>query len=194
MRIGIATTLAFSVAVFSGCQQHGKSQPGTPAVASADTSPNAAIQTAIQAHLAHNGNLRLDSFDMEVKQVTFDGDHARAQVEFHAKSGGGTMQLTYALVKRDGAWSVVESTPRGSNFSHPGLDRRKEPRLAEKREATQMFSRYWTNCMMEQLPQRRISRRGIRRLLPRLRTNNHKSDCSPDLMPVHYDRGPRVHQ
>lgn len=123
MRIGIATTLAFSVAVFSGCQQYGKSDPGTPAVASADTSPNAAIQTAIQAHLAHNSNLRLDSFDMEVKQVAFDGDHAHVQVEFHAKSGGGTMQLTYALVKRDGAWSVVESTPGGSNLSHPGLDK-----------------------------------------------------------------------
>jgi len=123
MRIGIATTLAFSVAVFSGCQQHGKSEPGTPAVASADTSPKAAIQAAIQAHLAHNSNLRLDSFDMEVKQVALDGDHAQAQVEFNAKSGGGTMQLSYALVKREGAWSVVESTPGGSNFSHPGLDK-----------------------------------------------------------------------
>ncbi|HXJ07128.1 MAG TPA: hypothetical protein VNH65_18645 [Candidatus Acidoferrum sp.] len=123
MRIGIAITLAFSVAAFSGCQQHGNSKPGTPSVASVDTSPNSAIQTAIQAHLAHNSNLRLDSFDMEVKQVALDGDHARAQVEFHAKSGGGTMQLSYALVKRDGVWSVLESTPGGSNFSHPGLDK-----------------------------------------------------------------------
>jgi len=37
------------------------------------------------------------------------------------------MQLTYALAKRDGAWSVVESTPRGSNFSHPALDKAQAP-------------------------------------------------------------------
>jgi len=123
MTFRIAITLALSAAVFAGCQQSGNSKPGTPAVASADTSPNAAIQTAIQAHLAHNSNLRVDSFDMEVKHVAFDGDHAQAQVEFHAKSGGGTMQLTYALVKRDGAWSVLESTPRGNNFSHQGLEK-----------------------------------------------------------------------
>jgi hypothetical protein len=129
MKSKIVITLAISAAVV-GCQQHVNSVSGTPAVASAAATPNDAIRTAIQAHLAHNGNLSLNSFDTEVKQVTFDGDHAQAQVEFHAKNGPGTMQLTYALAKRDGAWSVVESTPGGSNFSHPGLDKSQAPSAA----------------------------------------------------------------
>jgi hypothetical protein len=126
MRSKIAIVLFIS-AVVIGCQQRGNSVAGAPSVASADASPNDAIRTAIQAHLAHNGNLSLNSFDTEVKQVNFDGDHAQAQVEFHVKSGPGTMQLTYALAKRDGAWSVVESTPAGSNFSHPALDKSQAP-------------------------------------------------------------------
>jgi hypothetical protein len=126
MKSNIAVTLIISI-VIVGCQQRGNSISGTPAVTSADASPNDAVRTAIEAHLAHNGNLSLKSFDTEVKQVTFDGDRAQAQVEFHVKNGPGTMQLTYALAKRDGAWSVVESTPGGSNFSHPGLDKSQAP-------------------------------------------------------------------
>jgi hypothetical protein len=127
MKSGIAITLVVSVAVLAGCQQHANSVSGAPAVTPADASPNDAIRTAIQAHLAHNGNLNLKSFDTEVKQVTIERDSAQAQVEFHVKNGPGTMQLTYALAKRDGAWSVVESTPRGSNFSHPALDKGQVP-------------------------------------------------------------------
>jgi hypothetical protein len=127
MKSGIAITLVVSVAILAGCQQHANSVSGAPAVASADASPNDAIRTAIQAHLAHNGSLNLKSFDTEVKQVTIDRDSAQVQVEFHVKNGPGTMQLTYALAKRDGTWSVVESTPRGSNFSHPALDKAHVP-------------------------------------------------------------------
>jgi hypothetical protein len=126
MRSKIAIILCISAMVM-GCQQHGNPVAGAPSVASADASPNDAIRTAIQAHLAHNGNLSLNSFDTEVKQVNLDGDHAQAQVEFHVKNGPGTMQLTYALAKHDGAWSVVESTPAGSNFSHPALDKSQVP-------------------------------------------------------------------
>jgi hypothetical protein len=113
--------------VAMGCQQRVNSVSDTPAVTSSDATPNDAVRTAIQAHLAHNGNLSLKSFETDVKQVTFDGDHAQAQVEFHVKNGPGTMQLTYALAKRDGAWSVVESTPSSSNFSHPALDKSRAP-------------------------------------------------------------------
>jgi hypothetical protein len=115
--------LAVSAALLAGCQQRSGSLPSTPMAVSTTASSNDAIQTAIQSHLGHNGNLRLDAFDMTVKQVTFDGDHAQAQVEFHAKTGAGTMQLTYALVKQGGAWTVLESKPAGSNFSHPPLDK-----------------------------------------------------------------------
>ena len=37
------------------------------------------------------------------------------------------MQLTYALEKHDGNWSVIESDPVGSNFSHPALDQGQNP-------------------------------------------------------------------
>jgi hypothetical protein len=108
-----------SAATVCGCQKVGNSASGATSNISAEASPNDAIRNAIQAHLAHNGNLNLKSFDTEMKQVTIDRDHANAQVEFHVKNGSGVMQLTYALAKRDGAWSVVESVPVGSNFSHP---------------------------------------------------------------------------
>ena len=85
-------------------------------------SPEDSVRTAIQAHLAHKGNLNLQAFDTDVKQVTIQGDHAQAEVEFRVKSGPGAMQLTYALERRDGAWSVIDSDPVGSNFSHPGLN------------------------------------------------------------------------
>jgi hypothetical protein len=39
------------------------------------------------------------------------------------------MQLTYALEKRDGSWSVIESDPVGSNFSHPALDQGQNPQV-----------------------------------------------------------------
>ena len=127
MKFKIVLIVFLSVAVFGGCDHRSDSASGAPIVASTVASPNDAIRTAIQAHLAHNGNLSLSSFDTEVKQVTFDGDRAQAQVEFHAKNGPGTMQLTYALVKLGGAWSVTGSTPGGGNFSHPGFDKSKAP-------------------------------------------------------------------
>lgn len=90
-------------------------------------SPEDAIRTAIQAHLAHKGTLNLQAFDTDIKQVTIQGDHAQADVEFHVKNGPGAMQLTYALEKRDSTWSVIEGDPVGSNFSHPALDGGQSP-------------------------------------------------------------------
>jgi len=98
-----------------------KSGERAPAQSAAQT-PQDAIRAAIKAHLAHQGNLNLQAFDTDVTQVTIQGDHATAAVEFRMKSGPGAMQLTYSLEQRDGAWSVVESNPTGSNFSHPPLD------------------------------------------------------------------------
>src|SRR6267143_6138267 len=123
----MAIILVVSSAVLGGCQQRSNSVSGAPVVVSRDATPNDAIRTAIQAHLAHNGNLSLQSFDTEVKQVKREGDHAQALVEFHVKNGSGTMQLTYALTKRDGTWSVAGSAPSGSNFSHPALDKTQAP-------------------------------------------------------------------
>ena len=113
--------LAFVASLILGC----KSDPR--ATQSKTQSPEDSIRTAIQAHVAHKGTLNLQAFDTDVKQVTIDGDHAQAQVQFQVKGGPGSMQLTYALEKRDGNWSVIESDPVGSNFSHPALDQGQSP-------------------------------------------------------------------
>jgi hypothetical protein len=81
--------------------------------------PENSVRAAIQDHLAHQGNLNLQAFDTNVKQVTIQGDHAQAEVEFRIKGGPGAMQLTYSLQKHDGAWAVTDSDAAGSNFSHP---------------------------------------------------------------------------
>ena len=59
----------------------------------AQTAENS-VRAAIHDHLAHQGNLNLQAFDTDVKQVTIQGDHAQAEVEFRIKSGPGAMQLT----------------------------------------------------------------------------------------------------
>jgi len=107
------------IVISSGCKQQAAKVAGVDSTPVANATPTDAIRAAIDAHIARNGNLRRDSFDTEVKQVTLDGDRAQAQVEFRAKNGPGAMQLTYSLEKRSGAWVVAESTPNGSNFSHP---------------------------------------------------------------------------
>jgi hypothetical protein len=89
--------------------------------------PNDAIRIAIEAHLAHKGTLNMQAFDTVVKQVTLQGDRAQAQVEFHVKNGPGMMQLTYALQKNGGTWSVIESNPVKADFSHPSLDSTQSP-------------------------------------------------------------------
>ena len=85
------------------------------------------VRIAIEAHLAHKGTLNLKAFDTVVKQVTLQGDHAQAQVEFHVKNGPGMMQLTYDLQKTGGAWTVIESNPVNADFSHPSLDSSQSP-------------------------------------------------------------------
>ena len=80
--------------------------------------PENAVRAAIQDHLAHQGNLNLQAFDTDVKQVSIQGDYAKAEVEFRIKGGPGAMQLNYSLEKHDGAWSVTNSDV-GNNSSHP---------------------------------------------------------------------------
>jgi hypothetical protein len=115
--------VALIASVILGCKNDPRAaQPKAQA-------PEDSIRSAIQAHLAHKGNLNLQAFDTDVKQVTIQGDHAQAEVEFRVKGGPGAMQLTYALEKRDGAWSVMESDPVGGNFSHPALDQGQNPAM-----------------------------------------------------------------
>lgn len=111
--------LALTTSLVLGCKNE--------AAQSRVQSPEDSIRIAIQAHLAHQGNLNLQAFDTDVRQVTIQGGHATATVEFRVKGGPGAMQLNYVLEKRDGAWAVSESEPVGSNFSHPSLDPAQSP-------------------------------------------------------------------
>ena len=131
----LRAALLLAASLLAGCSNSGApsaaSPVGTaPVQSAAEQTPEAAIRTAIQAHLAHKGTLNLQAFQTEVKQVTIQGDRAQAEVEYRVKDGPGSMQLTYALEKRDNAWSVVESVPVGSNFSHPSLDQAQAPPTA----------------------------------------------------------------
>ncbi|HKV25228.1 MAG TPA: hypothetical protein VJN93_11610 [Candidatus Acidoferrum sp.] len=117
----LLTLLTFTL-VTIGCHQKPSAGDVSLGATSSDTSgPNDAILTAIRAHLAHNSNLRQNSFDASIKDIHFDGNRAQAKVEFHARSGAGTMELTYALEKQDGGWHVIESTTDSSTFSHPAV-------------------------------------------------------------------------
>jgi hypothetical protein len=117
------------LAGLAGCQNSAQSGSAaspsqTPAQA---PSSEAAIRTAIQEHLEHASNLNLQAFDTDVKQVTVQGDHAQAQVDFHIKGGPGVMQMTYQIENRQGTWAVVESNPAGSDFSHAPVDQSRSP-------------------------------------------------------------------
>jgi hypothetical protein len=113
--------VAFAIGL-SGCKQNAAPAAVDGSSASQAETPETQIRTAIFAHLASKGTLNLQAFDTDVKQVTIQGDHAQAQVDFRVKNGPGTMQLTYQLEKRDGVWAVVDSNPDGGDFSHPPLE------------------------------------------------------------------------
>ena len=133
MKLPVFAVLAILLSSgLAGCQK--SAEPNSPASVPSSTaslnqapvqstSPETQIRTAIQAHLAHTSNLNLQAFDTDVKQVTIQGDHAEAHVDFHVKGGPGVMQLTYQLENHEGTWAVIDSNPVGSNFSHPPLDR-----------------------------------------------------------------------
>jgi hypothetical protein len=112
--------------VFAACIAAGCAKNTGPAQTEAQK-PETLIQMAIESHLAQRGTLNLQAFDTNVKQVTIQGDHATAEVEFRVKGGPGAMQLTYALQKRDGVWSVIDSDPGGGNFSHPSANQGQTP-------------------------------------------------------------------
>jgi hypothetical protein len=105
----------------AGCQN--SAEFGSAASPSQDQAGTSAaepqIRAAIQQRLEHASNLNMQAFDTDVKQVTVQGDHAQAQVDFHIKDGTGVMQMTYQLENRAGAWTVVDSSPAGGDFSHP---------------------------------------------------------------------------
>ena len=82
-----------------------------------------AIRAAILKHLTDRGGLNMAAMDVDVQQVTFKGDEAQAQVAFHVKQGGGSMEVAYTLQRVQGAWVVGHSQPSGGQIAHPPMDK-----------------------------------------------------------------------
>ena len=80
-----------------------------------------AIRAGIDKHLSGLTGMNMSAMDLEVKQVTVNGDHATAQVEFHAKQGTATMQVDYTLDKQGAEWNVVSSQPKMGQNSRLGM-------------------------------------------------------------------------
>lgn len=80
-----------------------------------------AIRASIRQHVASMSGLRMDAMELELAQVTLNGDHAEALAEFRPKQAATPMvlQVKYQLEKRDGSWVVLGSQTVGGQMSHP---------------------------------------------------------------------------
>jgi len=81
-----------------------------------------AIRSGINQHLASLKTLNLAAMDMDITNVSIQGNQAKAQVEFRPKTGapqGAGMQVAYSLQKENGAWVVQNTQPFGGSIQHP---------------------------------------------------------------------------
>jgi hypothetical protein len=85
-------------------------------------SDNEAIRAGIVQHLNDVGNLNMNAIDMDIHNVSINGNQAHAEVVFRPRNGapaGAGMQVAYNLEKRDGAWVVQKSQTKGGMIQHP---------------------------------------------------------------------------
>jgi len=81
-----------------------------------------AIRSGINQHLASLKTLNLGAMDMDITNVSIQGNQAQAQVEFKPKTGGppgAGMQVAYSLQKQNGLWMVQNTQPAGGSIQHP---------------------------------------------------------------------------
>ncbi len=81
-----------------------------------------AIRSGINQHLASLKTLNLDAMDMNITNVSIQGNQAQAQVEFRPKGGtpqGAGMQVAYSLEKQNGEWVVQNTQAVGGPIEHP---------------------------------------------------------------------------
>jgi hypothetical protein len=81
-----------------------------------------AIRASIDKHLSGVAGLNMSAMDRVVKQISVNGDHATAQVEFRLKQGTGAMQVEYSLDRKAGEWAVVGTQPSSGQNPHSGAD------------------------------------------------------------------------
>ena len=58
----------------------------------------------------------MSAMDREVKQVSVNGDHATAQVEFRLKGSDASMEIEYTLERQGGEWAVLDGRPMGGGI------------------------------------------------------------------------------
>ena len=82
-----------------------------------------AIRSGINQHLASLKTLNLGAMDMNITNISVQGNQAQAEVEFKPKTGapqGAGMQVSYSLAKQNGEWVVQNTQPTGGSIQHPG--------------------------------------------------------------------------
>jgi hypothetical protein len=104
---------------------------GTAPSAPQEDPNRAAIRAALEKYLASRGTLDLAAMEMDIKQISFTGDRAEAQVEFRAKGGSGAMQMAYTLERQGGVWTVKESRSPGMQTVHPPVGEPAVPKAGE---------------------------------------------------------------
>ena len=108
IRWRMISILAFLCALAAGCGKTVNDQD--------------AIRESIEKHLNGRADLNLSAMDREVKQVSVNGDHASAQVEFRLKGGDARMEIEYTLQRQGKEWTVLSSQPMGMDNAHSGME------------------------------------------------------------------------
>jgi hypothetical protein len=97
--------MVFLIVPFAGCNKRANDQD--------------AIRASIEKRLNGRSDLNMSAMDKEVKQISVNGDHATAQVEFRLKGGDATMEIEYTLERQGKEWTVLNSQPMGGGTSQP---------------------------------------------------------------------------
>jgi hypothetical protein len=102
VRRALILVLPAAIVLLAGCQ---KGAPET----------KAAVEAALRAYLAQRPGLAMDKMEMEVKDVSFKGETAEADVVFRVKDGPGEMAMRYTLRRQGDQWVVERGGQAGSS-------------------------------------------------------------------------------
>jgi hypothetical protein len=108
-RAASALAVVALLCLFAGCKKQESDSDG--------------IRTGINEHLSSLKTINLSAMDMNITNVSIQGNQAQAQVEFRPKTGGppgAAMQVSYSLAKQNGLWVVQNTQPMGGSIQHPG--------------------------------------------------------------------------
>jgi hypothetical protein len=108
-RVLLCCTVFAALLFLGGCKSHVSDSDG--------------IRAGINEHLTALKTISVSSMEMNITNISIQGDQAQAQVEFRPKTGapqGAGMQVAYSLAKQDGKWFVQTSKVIGGVIEHPG--------------------------------------------------------------------------